>query len=187
MRRSLRLRGTCCSPEMRSGEADAGGALAQAATGHPEPPCSASSPSSASTWMTGRRPSASRGSAASRSGRRPPQIAIKIALAGVGFITGRNWRRPPVTSPRRWDSPTSSATLSSRRRSSAITPPGSTATGHGLRRDLMERAAQLEPWTRPLRTMDHPDFDFALMLGQKATGPGAGTAGTAAGTRRSER
>ena len=28
----------------------------------------------------------------------------------------------------------------------------------------MERAAELEPWTKQLRTMDHPDFDFALIL-----------------------
>ena len=28
----------------------------------------------------------------------------------------------------------------------------------------MERAAELEPWTKQMRTMDHPDFDFALIL-----------------------
>ena len=37
-------------------------------------------------------------------------------------------------------------------------------TGHPLRRDLMQRAAELEPFTAQVRTMDHPDYDFAWIL-----------------------
>ncbi|HEX7196287.1 MAG TPA: AAA family ATPase [Candidatus Limnocylindria bacterium] len=38
------------------------------------------------------------------------------------------------------------------------------STGHGIRRDLMDRAEELEPWAGHIRTMDHPDFDFAVVL-----------------------
>ena len=101
------------------------------------------------------------------------QIEIKIALGGVGFITGRNWE---AAARHVSDAMGFADELGDPELQAEVIGHYATwqyATGHGLRRDLMERAAQLEPWTKPLRTMDHPDFDFALMLGAEGDKAGA--------------
>jgi DNA-binding CsgD family transcriptional regulator len=92
------------------------------------------------------------------------QIEIKIALAGVGYITGRNWEAAArhISEAMGFADELGDPELQAEVIGHYAT--WQYATGHGLRRDLMERAAALEPWTRPLRTLDHPDFDFALML-----------------------
>ena len=92
------------------------------------------------------------------------QIDIKIALAGVGFITGRNWE---AAARHISEAMGFAEELGDPEIEAAVIGHYATwqyMTGHGLRRDLMERAAELEPWTKQLRTMDHPDFDFALIL-----------------------
>ena len=92
------------------------------------------------------------------------QIDIKIALAGVGFITGRNWE---AAARHISEAMGFAEELGDPEIEAAVIGHYATwqyTTGHGLRRDLMERAAELEPWTKQMRTMDHPDFDFALIL-----------------------
>ncbi|HYI65759.1 MAG TPA: AAA family ATPase [Candidatus Limnocylindrales bacterium] len=101
------------------------------------------------------------------------QIEIKIALAGVGYITGRNWE---AAAKHISEAMGFADELGDPELQAAVIGHYATwqyATGEGLRRDLIERAAQLEPWTRPIRTMDHPDFDFALMLGAEGDRHGA--------------
>ena len=93
------------------------------------------------------------------------QIEIKIALGGVGFITGRKWE---AAARHVSEAMGFADELGDPQLQAMVIGHYATwqyATGHGLRRDLMERAAELEPWTKPIRTLDHPDFDFALILG----------------------
>jgi DNA-binding CsgD family transcriptional regulator len=93
------------------------------------------------------------------------QIEIKIALAGVGFITGRNWE---AAARHISDAMGFAQELGDPEIEAAVIGHYATwqyTTGHGFRRDLLERAAELEPWTATLLILDHPDFDFALLLG----------------------
>lgn len=93
------------------------------------------------------------------------QIEIKIALGGVGYITGRNW---DAAARHVSDAMGFADELGDLEMQAEVIGHYATwqyATGHGFRRDLMERAVALEPWTGRLRTMDHPDFDFAMILG----------------------
>jgi DNA-binding CsgD family transcriptional regulator len=101
------------------------------------------------------------------------QIEIKIALGGVGFITGRNWEAAArhVSEAMGFADELADPELQAEVIGHYAT--WQYATGNGFRHDLMERATQLEPWTKPLRTMDHPDFDFALMLRAEGDKPGA--------------
>ncbi len=93
------------------------------------------------------------------------QIEIKIALGGVGYITGRNWE---AASRHVFEAMGFADELGDPEMQAAVIGHYATwqyTTGHGFRRELMERAVDLEPWTGTMRTMDHPDFDFALILG----------------------
>ena len=88
-------------------------------------------------------------------------IEIKLLLAGVSFITGRDW-----TSGARhaFEAMELAGKLDDPRLLAATIGPYASwryATGHGHDRDLARRAAELEPWTRGFRTLDLPEFDIA--------------------------
>lgn len=100
------------------------------------------------------------------------QILIKLGLAGVGFITLRNWSSAARHAA---DAMRLAEELGDQELLARTIGPFTTwefIAGHGLRRDLMQRAAELEPWTGRLRTMDQPDFDFGLLLADEGDRPG---------------
>ena len=90
----------------------------------------------------------------------PLRIEIELALAGLSYVTGRHW-----------DAGAGHA-AEAMRLAEELGDPRELAgtighyaswldvTGQHVTAELMERAAELEPWTAHLRSMDHPDFDF---------------------------
>jgi DNA-binding CsgD family transcriptional regulator len=88
-------------------------------------------------------------------------ILIKMQLAGASFITGRNWRSGARHA---FEAMALAEKLNDPHVMAATIGPYATwryATGHGYDRDLARRAAELEPWTGGLRTLDLPEFDIA--------------------------
>ena len=90
----------------------------------------------------------------------PLRIEIELALAGLSYVTGRHW-----------DAGAGHA-AEAMRLADELGDPRELAgtighyaswldvTGQPVTDELRERAAELEPWTAHLRSMDHPDFDF---------------------------
>jgi DNA-binding CsgD family transcriptional regulator len=92
------------------------------------------------------------------------RMAAQLGLAGIAYVTGEGLRVAPdhiagamATAERLGDPALLVATIGHFAR-------WEFALGRGFRRDLMERAAELERWIGQMRTMDHPDFDFAKIL-----------------------
>ena len=88
-------------------------------------------------------------------------IQVKLLLAGVSFITGRNWTAGARHS---FEAMELAEELDDPRMLAATIGSYATwryATGHGYDPDLSRRAAELEPSTGLLRTLDLPDFDLA--------------------------
>jgi DNA-binding NarL/FixJ family response regulator len=90
-------------------------------------------------------------------------IQVKLLLAGVAFITGRDWG---AGSQHAFEAMALAEQLDDPRILAATIGPCVTwcyVTGHGYRRDLAERAAELEPWTARFRTLDLPEYDIAVI------------------------
>ena len=88
-------------------------------------------------------------------------VQIKLLLAGVSFITGRNWTAGARHS---FEAMEVAEELDDPRILAATIGSYATwryATGQGYDPDLSRRAAELEPFTGQLRTLDLPDFDIA--------------------------
>ena len=87
-------------------------------------------------------------------------VQVKLLLAGVTFITGRDWStgaNHAFEAMQIAEESGDPAILAA-----AIGPYASWryATGHGFDRTLRKRAAELEPWMRQLRVLDQAEFDF---------------------------
>ncbi|HUH08256.1 MAG TPA: LuxR C-terminal-related transcriptional regulator [Egibacteraceae bacterium] len=90
-------------------------------------------------------------------------IQVKLLLAGIAFITGRDW---VAGSRHAFEAMELAEQLDEPRILAATIGPCVTwcyVTGHGYRRDLAERAAELEPWTARFRTLDLPEYDLAVI------------------------
>ncbi len=88
------------------------------------------------------------------------EIAIRLQLAGVSHITGRSWgagARHVKEAMRLAESLGDGAVLA---RTIGPFVTWTHLTGPEVPADLESRAAELEPWTEGMRTLDHPDFDF---------------------------
>ena len=90
-------------------------------------------------------------------------IEIKLLLGGVSHITGRNWEtgarhvsEAMALAEELGDPRVLAGTIGHYATWQYITGGESSA-------DLERRAAELDPWTSHLRTMEHPDFDFSFI------------------------
>jgi ATP/maltotriose-dependent transcriptional regulator MalT len=98
---------------------------------------------------------------------------IKLLLAGTSHITGEDWSggaRHAADAMRLaegLDDPRILAATIGHYASWRY------ATGHGRDRDLEQRAAELEPWSTHLRTLDRPEYDFAGIAFQEGDTAGA--------------
>jgi DNA-binding CsgD family transcriptional regulator len=91
----------------------------------------------------------------------PLTVQIKLLLAGVSFITGRDWTSG---SRHAFEAMDLAEQLDDPRLLAATIGPYASwryATGHGYDPELARRAAELEPWTGGFRTLDLPEFDIA--------------------------
>lgn len=92
-------------------------------------------------------------------------VQIKLLLAGVSFITGRDWasgKRHAFEAMQLAEKLADPRLLA--------TTIGAYATwryntGYGFDRELARRAVELEPWTGHLRTLDMPEYDIANIEG----------------------
>ncbi|HSJ00784.1 MAG TPA: AAA family ATPase [Patescibacteria group bacterium] len=88
-------------------------------------------------------------------------IQLKLLLAGVSYITGRDWTSgsrhaaEAMELAEQLDEPAVLAATIGRCLTWCY------VTGRGYRRDLAERAAGLEAWTAQFRTLDLPEYDIA--------------------------
>lgn len=89
------------------------------------------------------------------------EIEIRLQLAGVSHITGRNWEAGAahVTEAMRLAEELADPEVLVRTIGPYVT--WSRLTGVDYPTELEARAEELEPWTGNLRTMDHPAFDIA--------------------------
>ncbi len=90
----------------------------------------------------------------------PLMIELKLVLAGVSHITGRNWgagARHAFEAMHLADELGDPRILAGTIGHYAI---WRYVTGHGREPGLARRAAELEPWTGHLRTLDLPAYDF---------------------------
>ncbi|MGH2444595.1 MAG: AAA family ATPase [Candidatus Limnocylindria bacterium] len=88
-------------------------------------------------------------------------VQIKLLLAGVSFITGREWSSGAQHA---FEAKELAEQLDDPRMLAATLGPYASwryATGHGYDPELAQRAAELEPWTSRFRTLDLPEFDIA--------------------------
>lgn len=101
------------------------------------------------------------------------RIAIKLGLGGIGNVTGRSWpsaARHVADAMRLADELGDPTVLAATIGHFATWEQNN---GSGPRLDLVERAAELEPWTVGLRTMEHPDFDIVGIRWQDGDRAGA--------------
>ena len=89
---------------------------------------------------------------------RPLVVQIKLLLAGVSFITGRDWTEGSRHAP---EAMRLAEQLGDPRLLLATIGPSlswSYDTGGGFDRELARRAAELDPLTADIRSLDLPDF-----------------------------
>lgn len=89
------------------------------------------------------------------------EIEIRLELGGVSNITGRNWDAGAghVMEAMRLAESLGDGAVLARTIGPYVT--WTHLTMLDVPAHLESRAAELEPWTGQLRTMEHPDFDFA--------------------------
>jgi DNA-binding CsgD family transcriptional regulator len=90
-------------------------------------------------------------------------VQIKLLLAGNSFITGQEWTSGSLHAA---EAMALAEQLEQPRILAATIGACLTwcyATGNGYRRDLAQRATELEPWTDRLRTLDLPVYDVAVI------------------------
>jgi len=89
------------------------------------------------------------------------EIEIRLQLGGVSHITGRNWDAGAghVMEAMRLAESLGDGAVLARTIGPYVT--WTHLTMPDVPAHLESRAAELEPWTGQLRTMEHPDFDFA--------------------------
>ena len=95
----------------------------------------------------------------------PLTVQIKLLLAGISFITGHNWTSGAQHA---FEAMELAERVGDPRLLAGTIGAYATwrhATGHGYEPDLARRAAELEPWTGHLRTLDLPEFDIANIEG----------------------
>jgi ATP/maltotriose-dependent transcriptional regulator MalT len=91
----------------------------------------------------------------------PLAVQIKLLLAGVSFITGRDWASGAQHA---FEAMELAQAIDDPRLLASTIGAYATwryATGHGHDRELARRAVELEPWTGHLRTLDLPEYDVA--------------------------
>ncbi len=91
----------------------------------------------------------------------PLTVQIKLLLAGISFISGRDWA---LGAQHAFEAMELAESLDDPRVLAATIGAYATwryATGHGHDRELARRAVELEPWTGHLRTLDVPEYDIA--------------------------
>ncbi len=103
------------------------------------------------------------------------QIRIRLELGGVSHITGRRWTAGAghVREAMRLAEALGDPEMIAR----AIGPAATWQyqTGGAPTANLEQRAAELEPWTGHLRSMDHPTFDVAALRSREGDIAGSRT------------
>jgi DNA-binding CsgD family transcriptional regulator len=90
-------------------------------------------------------------------------ISIKLRLAGISYITGREWR---AGAQHAFEARGLAEKVGDHRLLAATLGPYLTwryATGQGFDRDLAGQAVELEAWTARFRTLDLPEYDIATI------------------------